>query len=310
MVDDSGAKHRVTFDALRDVMKLLVTVPRPWWALMLLAALASVLDVTISSSGWSAAVRISSGTVVVLGLFWLPVLINLLALAGGTLKFPSGEATSKGLLDLLAALRDVPPDLKRETFPPVIAALGSVPDPARENVRAVRTELEEQLSALPMDQADARARLRDLVQRYDELRPNRVINPRTVFDLDRLAAEVLGFVRVAHHEPAPASQFREEGDGERIIDLVSIEALPSSVHVPQVLDAIRAPRSAFEQYQALLALDKLVPELNVGQQVEAIEALKVAQSDASDLQITRKDPSRWVLSGQLVSRLTHGGSRP
>jgi hypothetical protein len=301
MADESQRQRGVTLETVRQTMGLVATVPKPWCGLILVAAFVSTLEVTLSPGAWSAKFSVSSVTVAVLGLLWLPVLIKVLALAGGSMKTPAGEATSGGLIEVIRALA---PEAKREALPSVIAALGSGPDAERSDVKALRTDLEEQLSTIPIDPDHARVRLRDLASQYEKIREASPSGPFRTFNMTRLVAEAMGFVREARHEPAQQPEFSKESDGERIIDLASIQALPRPDALAQVLDAIQASRSAFEQYQALTALGKLVPLLGSDQRLEAAEALNATRSGGGVHQMTRDDPSRWILSGRLLARLT------
>jgi hypothetical protein len=301
MTNESQGRGGVTLETVSQMMKLVAAIPTPWCILILAMAFVSTLEVTLAPSGWTATFNVSSVTVAVLGLLWLPVLIKVLALAGGSMKTPAGEATSGGLIEVIRALT---PEAKREALPSVIAALSSGPDAERSDVKAIRGDLEMQLSIIPADPDHARVRLRDLASQYEKLRGASPSSPFRTFNMTRLVAEAMGFVREARHEPAQPVEFSKESDGERIIDLASIQTLPRPDGLAQVLDAIQASKSAFEQYQALTALEKLVPLLSSEQRHEAAEVLEVMRSSGGVRQITRDDPSRWILSGRLLARLS------
>lgn len=87
------------------LLRLVLPLPRIWIVIVLVAALVSTISVgRTSGGGWSVTFQVTTVTVVLVGLIWLPAVLRLLALAGGGLKTPAGEVTTPGLAELLRSL--------------------------------------------------------------------------------------------------------------------------------------------------------------------------------------------------------------
>jgi hypothetical protein len=74
------------------------------------------------------------------------------------------------------------------------------------------------------------------------------------------------------------SWLRDGSDEQRIIALAMMQAQPALQEFDAVLAAIRDPRSAFEQYHAMLLAKQMLDDLNVEQQQSLAEVLKDERS--------------------------------
>ena len=88
------------------------------------------------------------------------------------------------------------------------------------------------------------------------------------------------------------------GDGDRVIGLGLIQAQPDAAHLPHVLQSIAAPRSAFEQYHALVAAKALAPLLDAAGKETLQKALTEQTSDPSFY-----GTDRHLLASDILTRL-------
>lgn len=121
---DLGPAHaakRVSVDQIRELMRLLLSVPRGWLAGVMVAVVASLFHIARAADGaLTVEFRVTTTTTLLLALAWLPALLAVLAVAGGGVRTPAGEATTGGLLQVLQVLD---PMTKRAVLPPLVAGL-------------------------------------------------------------------------------------------------------------------------------------------------------------------------------------------
>jgi hypothetical protein len=90
---------------LKVALPLLVDLPRPWLITVALAALVSVVDLTIPHDwAWTAVLRASTTTLLIISLAWLPSLLRVLAVVARSVKFGGVEVTGDGLVEALAKM--------------------------------------------------------------------------------------------------------------------------------------------------------------------------------------------------------------
>jgi hypothetical protein len=90
-------------------------------------------------------------------------------------------------------------------------------------------------------------------------------------------------------------------DGSRIVALAALRNRPQAPILPLVLGTISAPRSRFEQYQAIMALSDAEGSLSHAQKQEVTKVLQ-AVWEKGELDI-RTDPSRSVPVRRLIEAL-------
>ncbi len=96
---------------LQRVLPILIDLPRGWLVTVALAALVSLVDVTIPHDGsWTLVLRVSVMTLWIVSLAWLPSLLRVLAVLTKSIKVPGFEVnTGEGLLAALARRSPAPP---------------------------------------------------------------------------------------------------------------------------------------------------------------------------------------------------------
>lgn len=279
MPESAPEPRRVSLEQIQKLTRMLMSVPRGWLACVGVAALASLFQVTRAADGGLVfEFHVTNTTVLLLAVGWLPALLAVVAVAGGGLKTPAGEATTGGLVPLLQAL-DV--TARQAILPPLVAGLEqaeTVSQPRdRDQVRALRQEAEQELAALPLDARTARQDLDALAAAYDTVRatepPGRV---RTMHMSELVARARAAAVNARLSRPElqeRCSRFGEASQGERIVTLTVIEALQMRDCFPAVLDGIGGSRSAFEQYRALRVAQRLLPSLDEAQRAQLLQVI-------------------------------------
>ena len=262
-------------------MRTVLKVPNVWAVTIVIAAVLSAVHISVSSTGEvSGSFAASTLTGVLIALIWLPALLRVIALAGGGIKTPAGEATTGGLLALIAAFE---PETKREALPSLLAALGSpemivYPD-RRTASRPIRRDLEMQLAAASLPPSGVRERLAEYAVAYELTRRQDPSRERTL-RMTTLMAEARAAARAT---PLPMIDLRHmlasEADGERVIALALAQDQPDPRLFDLIVRTILESRSAFEQYQALGAVLELVPALDSQQQSGLRRALAEALAD-------------------------------
>lgn len=283
----------VPLGQLNAVLELLLLLPRLWLETAVLVTILSMVEITFSGqAGWSFSFGIKSITAVIFGLVWLPVLLRILAVAGGGIKTGAGEANTPGLISLL---------------PKLIATLDSVEptlDQAEQaKVASVRQEAEQEWGALTVKgETDARQQLTALAKEYEEVR--RVMPPgsQRTFRMQEIAARVRALAGEAHYGPDDMrSLFSQGSDGDRIVALQLLLRYPHPDCLNIMVDAIAHPRSAFEQYAALKAVEKVMPDMAADQMKHLHQVIVDQQNDSAPNKIlTPTDPKRWALSERIL----------
>jgi len=301
-VPDQPAGERISVDAVRDLLALVTAVPRPWLAAVAVAGVLSTVQVSVKPAGTEVTVQMSWITVLLVALVWLPPLVRVIALAGGGIKTPAGEASSGGLLDLL---RQLAPETRREALPGVIAALGTDPRSDNPELKSARKNLERQLVSMPVDPGQARERLTQLARNYEQIRESMPSGSARTFKMSQLVAEARGLAGAAGLQPTYLTGiYTGPGDGDRIVTLAAIQAVPDQQTFPIVLDAIQTSRSPFEQYEALRAAEQLLPSLAPAERAQLKQAiLERRRLDAEGVVIDERDPSRLEAANLLLREI-------
>lgn len=301
-MDQSQERQQRIMD-LREIARVVFTTPRLWFMAVAVAVVLSTFEVVAAADG-RVTIRFHIGltTALLLSLSWLPALLRIFGIIGVTLKTPYGEATSRGLFDWL---RDLDPQTKQEILPALAASLkphpaASTADQAR--VESLRQAVEDELAALPIEAEEARAQLKAIAGQYEEIRQTPYSAART-FQLETLLANVRALAKRADFTPAELDErcghFESAPEGQRIVTLGLLEALPGTVRcLDSVLQAIKDPRTPFEQYHALRAALALWPKFDAAQQSQLVDLLTELRAAGR----IRPGSDRWLLSDQLLAR--------
>ncbi|HMJ73183.1 MAG TPA: hypothetical protein VK471_07480 [Solirubrobacterales bacterium] len=284
MSGESQSQRGVPAETLEQARVLLaeaLKISRPWALVVVVAVVVSAFDVSHEGgSGWTIGFQISSTTVLLLSLMWLPGLIRVIAMTGVNFKTAAGEATTSGLLGLL---KDLSPDAKREALPSVIAAFDMVaaekPE-ERHAARRARDDLESQLVAAEPEPGDPKEVLQQYGREYEQLRAEMDPGPERTFQMNSLLAEARAAAKAAQLSGDEIRNFfASDRVGLRLMAIASLQVSPDISVFAQLLDAIANSRSAFEQYHALAAARDHVPLMSGNQRRELRKVLKHQLND-------------------------------
>jgi hypothetical protein len=294
-VSNRRAPNEPPLDQLNGVLDLLLLLPRLWLLAAFLVILLSMVDITYSTqAGWAFSFGIKSITAVIFGLVWLPVLLRILAVSGGGIKTAAGEANTPGLISLL---------------PKLIAVIDSV-EPSLDSVEqaevaAVRQEAEQKLGVLAASsEPEARSRLSSLAREYEEVRRVVPSGGQRTFRMREVSAKIRAMAGEAHYSPQEVSAlFRQGSEGDRIVALQMLHRCPFPECFTVVTEAIARPRSAFEQFSALKAAERMLSNMSPEQLQQLQQAILDQRSGEPGKWITQADMPRWNLSDRILSAI-------
>lgn len=289
---------------LEDLVRVVWQVPKQWIALMIALAVLSSVHVHGGTSG-DYAVDISVGTlaIVAVGLIWLPALLRLLLLTGGSLKAGGVEAAAAGMFT-------------REQLMDVMTTAKAVTTLREDEIDAGRSAIAELGSAVDrlaydvLDSAHSLSSdvLKGLAMDYERLRRDSAPGPLRTSAMTRIVNETR--VRAASSKDmagAKATQLlRSRSQGERIVGLaLTQESAPADSFVP-VIRLISNSATAFEMFHALLALQEIAPFLDEAQREEAVATLVREDDDPRHVGI-HNDPGLPALLKRTLAQVRSGG---
>jgi hypothetical protein len=288
---------------LDQLLAVVMRLPRLWLAVLTVVALLSTLEIDHAAEhGWSVHFEIDAITLGVLALIWLPALLRLLSLTGGTLKGGGVEVSSEGLMGSpesliidLTAIRTEAEQVTKQS-PGVDAERLS-----RELQRQVDQMASEYLSS-------ARAVDKEAIQRlsaeYEATRSRMPAGDARTRDMTRIVNEAR--VRASANRDAAARAagelLRSEREGDRIIGLAFVQEAGGAHRMSDVLQRIENSSSAFEMFHALIALREIEPGLELHQAESAVEILEREKTDYRGVGVTQ-DAALPGLIDDVIARL-------
>jgi hypothetical protein len=307
MDNSENDKATVPLKQVRDVINtVLLPIPWPWLIAMALAILVSLFTFTQNSKdGVTVSFQLTAITAGLFALIWLPFLLKVIALTGGGIKGLGGEATVAGILEIVDRLE---PSDRREALPALIATVETIepksPPNERLRLRQVREALESELLTLAPEAQQAREELQEYAKEYEAVRQKSDPGARRTLSMTKIIAQSMGIAKRAGYGSIEVSDiFASDSEGDRIIALAIIQALPNADFFNLVLESIYKSRSAFEQYQALCAAEKILPLLDDEQKSKLAEVLEDQRSGAKGKYITQGS-DRWALSERLLDTIS------
>ena len=239
---------------------------------------------------------------VALALIWLPVLLRLLLLTGGSVKAGSVEASATGmfskehLMELLTRAKIV------------TTAQGD-----DENRRIAVAELDEAVTRLAFDTFDSRQSLdegllRRMAVEYERLRREDAPGPRRTSAMTRIVNEV----RVRASSSIELSRklagglLRSASQGERMVGLALTQETAGAEHFEDVLRLVQRSATAFEMYHALLAIQEMEPFLTADQRERGLQVLGMEREDPRAVGINADPGLPTLLDRTLLQLQSHG----
>jgi hypothetical protein len=261
----------------------------PVWAIgMVVVAIVASIDVTRPSHG-RIALHIGFGTVAMaaLALIWLPALLRLVALTGGSLKAGGVEAKAMGLLDLVDYLTNI--RTATEQLEP--SGSGPAADPAQV-MREVNAEVNRiAASYLPPAETVSDAALEAIARRYEQIRREQPSGPKRTVVMTRCVNEARVRAKAgpdrARERALPL--LTSDAEGDRIVGLALSQESPDAAAFQAVLRLFTGSATAFEAFHALVALQRMIPLLSSNEREQAIGAIQREKTDPRGVGILR-DP--------------------
>lgn len=258
------------------VLGVVWKVPWPWTALMVVTALLTSVNVTRTPGGdFTIEVAVGTLSVVALALIWLPALLRLLVLTGGSVKAGNVEAQTGGLLSST--------DLFQVATQTKAVATAQGDDATRSVAIAELEATVDELLArgLWRPPSSLRESLRPLSTQYERLRRDTPSGAQRTSAMTRIVNEAR--VRGAAspdtaHSLAP-ELLRSLSEGDRIVGLALAQEVAPVTAFAEVLRLVPGSASAFEMYHALLALQELSAVLTGEQRKQAIKVLEAESAD-------------------------------
>jgi hypothetical protein len=246
--------------------EVLLPIPRLWIVVTSVAIVFSLFEVTPTAEGtYTVSFRLTSVTVLLLALVWLPFLLKVLALSGGGLKAFGGEATFVGLGEILSQLS---PEEGRQVLPSLIAATKRTEETSteldREKLKTLREDLEERLAALS-----------ETGTLYEDVRSKMPSGPSRTAELEKVMAEARARARDTDVNAEEARELFDRGSqGHRIAAIALAQERRDPDFLALVIEAIRHPASPFEQYHALRAAYAMLSKLDEAQTQQLGDVVK------------------------------------
>lgn len=306
MDNDESGERKVSVEEIRDLIdRVLLPIPRPWLIALSLATFLSLFKISQTTEGGVlVGFEFTAISVTLLALFWLPFLLKVIALRGGSLKALGTEATFGGLMDIVSRLD---PSDRREALPTLIATVETAesksPVAERSRLRHVRSELESQLTTLAPEAQQARLQLQALARDYDNARETMKPSTERTLKLSSIVAQARALAKRAGYGSMEVSDlFAGESQGDRVVSLAIVQALRDTNFFDLVLQSIKESKSAFEQYEALNAAERMLSLLDNQQKKKLAALLEDQRSGKPGKHITR-DSDRWFLSDRILKAI-------
>ena len=306
MEEKDKSREKVSLEQIKGLLEILLPIPRPYIFVLGLAIFLSLFQITRNPQG---AVTVTFGltniTAVLLALIWLPFLLKVIALSGGGFKTMAGEASLTGLLGLLSNLD---PETQREALSTTLGVLEAaepkLPQTERTRLQEIKQGLETQLASLPPETQKARQQLLNFARLYEALREDMPWSAARTFRMETLMAQARTLAKQSGYTLLEISEiYARQTEGDRVIALALVQANPDARFFELVLDSIDHSESGFEQYHALVAMERMLPLLDPEQKKMLIDSLNDQRSGGQYKCITPDDPDRWTLSNRLLQEL-------
>lgn len=255
---DASSMDALGRKTLDEYVRLIFHVPVLWIALVLGILFLSLVVFPESGSDGGLRLRVTTHTLILLGLLWLPPLLKMIAMLGGKVQTNAGGAHVAGLIPTLTQSAAA---LNRAQA----SATASSED--RDMFAASLKATEEFIASTASDAAAAREKIEQLRREYVEVRSTMKSGDVRTFKLEQILAEVRAYAgRASFTATELQDNYKHGGPGHRVAVYAILQREPNSALFDTVLDAIKDPdKPPFEQYHALLAVRSMLSDLNAEQ---------------------------------------------
>lgn len=144
-------------------------------------------------------------------------------------------------------------------------------------------------------------------QRYDDLRRQMPSGSHRTTQLQALVDAARASARESGLGPEQVREFfGRGGEGERVYALALMQGAPDPAHLDAVLDSLVRARSAFEQYQALVAAELMTPSLPQSERNRLAMALRTQLAPGG---FVARSPERSRLAERILRALEETTAR-
>jgi hypothetical protein len=274
---------------LRALFEAATSLPKWWVGALVLVALGSMVDLTVTDKGPDWHFSVGPTTLVAVALIWLPTAVRLLALAGGSVKAGGLEASSTGLMQAPERFIEDLTELRANAARPS----GQPPDPA-----AIESGVDRMAARyLPAEETLSPAVLDGLAREYERLRRTMSSGDKRTTAMSKIVNEVRVRAAAAPESArrlAPAL-LRSEAAGDRVVGLALVQGNPTGEVYADVLHILTTALSPFEQYQCLVTLGRILPDLDAGARTRLQAALELEKTDPRGLGVMKDtDRASWI----------------
>lgn len=272
--DEPSSRGAGLSDEAEILVAQLARPPVPWTLLMLLVAVVAAVNVSRSPAGtYAINFEVDAVSLIALSLIWLPLLVRVFALVGGSLKAAGMEASVPGMLSQSDAIA-ISVQARQ------VASAGD--DTER---RLAAHELEESVNRLASTEPGVPALdetvLRQLALEYERLRRTLPPGNRRTSAMTRIVNEARTRAALApqHAQQHARNLLASARPGDRIVGLGLAQETADARSFEAVLRLVCNSASAFEMFHALIALQEMSMGLTPKQRRSARLALEEEQND-------------------------------
>ncbi len=175
-------------------------------------------------------------------------------------------------------------------------------DGDRQNFQTLLHQTEKVLASRETE-TDARKKLASLVREYERIRTYNASGKDRTVQMGAIVSQVRSLYYNLNYKPEEIEKlFRSGGDGNRIAALALAKVKPDAALFGIFLDALTGSKSAFEQYQALSAIEQVFLQLTDDQKAELKSAL-VAQMGEGPGKFINMGTDRGAIAGRLMKKI-------
>ena len=156
-------------------------------------------------------------------------------------------------------------------------------------------------------QSETRDELSQLARSYETTRAGMRPGSKRTSAMDKIARSARRLAsEVRFGTDEIRKMLRSDLPGDRVVGFAIVQAVADPETYPDVLEAVRAPKTPFEQYQALRALESIRSDLDPQAQSQVVDVLTNPKWRAA----LQQDSSRLALADRIVGWLQQDKSPP
>ncbi|WP_153337812.1 hypothetical protein [Nocardioides sp. dk4132] len=269
-------------------------------ALLMTAVLTAVHVERAPNGDVTASFGVGSPTLIALGLIWLPMLLKVFALVGGSFKAAGVEAIVPGVLSEADAI-----ELGVRT-----RQVTGARDEADRAAAAV--ELEDSIARLTLPVLSSGEALPDsvlsqLARSYEHLRREMPSGAARTSAMTRIVNEASfrASTAVTDARPKALRLLRSPAEGDRIVGLALTQETGDREAADDVLRLVTESSTAFEMFHALRAVQEIAPALDSEQRARALSILESESADPRSVGISQDAGLSYLLPRTLAILREH-----